>query len=136
MQIRHVHRACMTAYDSHARKAAGKPPSNTHCDTFHARTRTSAEQHASLTTTRVPYVCGAQPGNDWQALYTSILNKTNAPCKHDVFNINMVTRDLVYTYKIVNGLFPHEFSAQVPDVCGHNGVMHARVVDGPPRTTS
>ena len=111
MKIRHVHRACVTEYDSHARKAASKPLSSTHCDTFHAHTRTYAEQHTSLTTAR-------------------------APCKHDVFNVNVVTSDLVYTYKIVNGLFPHEFSAQVPNVCDHNGVMNARVVDGPPRTTS
>ena len=67
---------------------------------------------------------------------TRASSATNAPCKHDVFNIHMVTSDLVYKYKIVNGLFSHEFSAQVPYVCGDNGVMAARVLDGRPGTTS
>ena len=64
----------MTADNNHAGRTASAPPSNTHFDTLHARTTASAEQHMSLTATRVPYVC-----------------------------------DLVYTYKIINGLFSHLF---------------------------
>ena len=71
---RQVYRACMTANNHHARKSASARPSNTHFDTFHARSTASAEQHTSLTAARVPYVC-----------------------------------DLVYTYKIINGLFSHLF---------------------------
>ena len=68
---------------------------------------------------------------------TRASSTTNAPCKQDVFDIhNMVTSDLVYTCKIVNGLFSHEFSAQVPNVCGDNGVMAARVLYGRPGTAS
>ena len=68
---------------------------------------------------------------------TRASSATTAPCKHDVFNIHdMVTSDLVYTCKIVSGLFSHELSSQVPNVCGENGVMAARVLDGRPTTTS
>ena len=75
----------MTANNNHTGKSASAPPSNTHFDTFHAQTTASAEQHTSLTATRVPYVC-----------------------------------DLVYTYKIVNGMFSHFFVSRswlgsVPD---------------------
>jgi hypothetical protein len=68
---------------------------------------------------------------------TRASSATNAPCKHDVFKThNMVTSDLVYTYKIVNGLFSHGLPAQVPNVCNDAGVTDASILSGHPDTAS